>query len=68
MQQCESSRSRVSGPWRHALKSTDHRCMLQDNAFDCQELYVILHATMNSGPGYKRHAMLVYRIMPNVTA
>jgi hypothetical protein len=21
-------------------------CMLQDNAFDCQELYVILHATM----------------------
>jgi hypothetical protein len=58
MRQCEWSRLRESEPWRHALAETDHRCMLQDNAFDCQELYVILHATKRACPGYKRHAML----------
>jgi hypothetical protein len=42
----------------HSTDSTDHQCMLQDNAYDCQELHVILHATLNLSPGYKRHAML----------
>lgn len=51
-----------------ALDATDHHCMLQDNAFDCQELYVILYATLKSVPGYERHAMLSNKVMLGMTA